>query len=155
MVELKSISSNMEDYLKNIALLTADYGFARAVDIATSLRVKMPSVTKALKNLSQLGLIIYRPCFPVRLTEEGKERAEMILQRHNVLKCFFNEILCCPREKADLLACKIEHEVDEQIIYMICILNDAVKNRPECITLREYLHKQLTDSGHGKKAFSG
>ena len=143
MVEAKPISSNMEDYLKTIALLTEDYGFARAVDVATRLQVKMPSVSRALKKLSESGLIIYHPSFPVRLTEDGKERAELILQKHQILKHFFIEILCCPEERADSLACRIEHEVNEHTVYAFSVLQESIKKCPTCSELLEHLRAQL------------
>ena len=86
------LSESMEDYLEAIAELIAVEGHAHTKEIAQKLNVKMPSVTGALRQLEQMGYIIYNTHYPVQLTEEGKRVADGILKRHTVLKSFFSGI---------------------------------------------------------------
>ena len=65
------LSESMEDYLEAIAELIAVGGHAHTKEIAQKLNVKMPSVTGALRQLEQMGYIIYNTHYPVQLTEEG------------------------------------------------------------------------------------
>ena len=46
------LTSNMEDYLEAILTLQAEQKVARVRDIARRLKVKMPSVTGAVRNLA-------------------------------------------------------------------------------------------------------
>ena len=71
----------MEDYLEAIAELIAVDGHAHTKEIAQKLNVKMPSVTGALRQLVQLGYIVYNTHYPVQLTEEGKRAAEQVRKR--------------------------------------------------------------------------
>ena len=89
----KILTESLEDYLEAIAELSAVEDHAHTRDIAARLQVKMPSVTGALRQLAQMGYIVYKTHYPVTLTEKGKLVAENIASRHQVLKRFFVDIL--------------------------------------------------------------
>ena len=95
----KKLSSSLEDYLEAIAELSLESGHAHSKEIAAKLGVKMPSVTEALRQLVDMGYIIYNVHYPVQLTSTGKAVAEEIVRRHRILKRFFTEIPACPRKK--------------------------------------------------------
>lgn len=137
------MSSNMEDYLETIALLTEEHGHAHARDVARRLNVKMPSVTSALKLLAARGCLDYEPNMPVQLTPLGRRFAENVLERHRTLRRFCRNILHLPSGQADRLACRIEHEVDERAALAIRILTRAIESRPDCAELRRHLHETL------------
>ena len=107
----KDISSSLEDYLEAIYLFAKKGNEVRAGQIATFLNVKKSSVTEALQNLSREKLINYKPYNPITLTELGKNAAENILRRHNIVKTFFRDILNLSDEEASNTACKIEHVI--------------------------------------------
>jgi len=109
----ETLTASMEDYLEIIYLLVKKNKLARAKDIATHLNVKKPSVTGALKVLSQLGMVKYTPYGYIDLTEEGHKQASKIFRRHEILKEFFEKILDIPAEKAEIDACKIEHSISD------------------------------------------
>ncbi len=145
------MSSSMEDYLETIALLIREHGHAHARDVAGRLNVKMPSVTSALKQLAARGCLDYEPNMPVLLTPLGRRLAENVLERHRTLCRFFRNILLLPPGQANRLACRIEHEVDEQAIRAVRVLGAAVESRPDCAGLRCYLRETLADGMCAKK----
>jgi len=107
------LSSNMEDYLEAIAVLKKETGVARVKDIGNLLNVKNPSVNSALNLLSDAGLVIHERYGFTDLTERGKEAANNIIERHNILTTFFAEFLGLDRQKAEDDACKIEHYISD------------------------------------------
>ena len=107
------LTSNMEDYLEAIWNLEKKNRVARVRDIASTLKVKMPSVTSALKVLRENGLINYEKNSFIILTEQGAVIANEIVNKHITLTRFLETILLItPNERAQGMACKMEHAVD-------------------------------------------
>ena len=107
------LTSNMEDYLEAIWNLEKKNRVARVRDIASTLKVKMPSVTSALKVLRENGLINYEKNSFIILTEQGADIASMITTKHNTLARFLKTVLLItPNERVQDMACKMEHAVD-------------------------------------------
>ena len=48
-----ALTSSMEDYLESVLILHKEKGYARCVDISNHLNVTMPSVSRAVKELSK------------------------------------------------------------------------------------------------------
>jgi len=109
-----NLTSNMEDYLEAILTLQEEQKVARVRDIARQLKVKMPSVTGAVKNLAEKGLVNYERYSFVTLTERGRKIAEEIINRHQVIYDFLTRVLLVDIEIAELDACRIEHAVSPE-----------------------------------------
>ena len=77
----RKLTESLEDYLEAIAELIEIEGHAHTKEIAQKLHVKMPSVTGALRQLEQLGYIIYNTHYPVQLTPAGKEVADKVVDK--------------------------------------------------------------------------
>jgi len=107
------LTPSLEDYLEAILQLEEKNRVARVKDIAEKLSVQMPSVTGALKNLKSKGMIEYEKNSFINLTETGKELAEIVLKKHQILVQFMEEILLLDTEKAEEEACRIEHSIDQ------------------------------------------
>lgn len=137
------LTESMEDYLEAIAELIAVDGHAHTKEIAMKLKVKMPSVTSALRQLEQMGYIIYNTHYPVQLTEEGKRISDGILHRHSVLKTFFSGILGLPEEKASETACRLEHAVDDDTISRFMIFSEAIESRQDARQIQVYLTEAM------------
>ncbi len=103
------LGRSAEDYLEAIGHLCQRHGSAQVSDIAQMLNVKKPSVTAAMRRLSELGLIDYRQYAPIQLTETGRQYAERVIGAHNILHRFMIEIAGLSAERADEAACLIEH----------------------------------------------
>jgi len=64
-----NLTSNMEDYLEAIMTLQEEQKVARVRDIARQLNVKMPSVTRAVRNLAEKGLVPVNPVVSIPAAE--------------------------------------------------------------------------------------
>ncbi|HPS58988.1 MAG TPA: metal-dependent transcriptional regulator [Spirochaetota bacterium] len=108
------LTPNMEDYIEKIAFLSETNRVVRVRDIATVLKIKMPSVTAALNKLKEQGLIDYEKYGYIELTSRGGIIAKRVISRHLCLKEFFFNVLKLPEEKAEDEACRIEHHISPE-----------------------------------------
>ena len=104
-------TSSMEDYLEAIANLGEGSKVVRVKQISEMLGVKMPSVTSALKKLSERELVEHERYGHIKLTPEGDKVARDVIYRHEALSRFFSQALGINRETAEEDACKIEHVI--------------------------------------------
>ncbi len=115
---MSKATPSQQDYLEAILELDGGEG-VRAKEIAAHLKVKMPSVTEALKDMGQLGWVNYAPYKRVTLTETGSRVAEDVFRKHESLRDFFANFLGVDRQIADEDACKIEHVASDELIHRI------------------------------------
>jgi Mn-dependent DtxR family transcriptional regulator len=85
-----SPSQSAEDYLERIDALIQEKGYARMVDIASSLEVKQASVTSMVQKLAESGYVNYEKYRGLILTEKGRAVASRIKTRHKTLSRFFS-----------------------------------------------------------------
>jgi Mn-dependent DtxR family transcriptional regulator len=93
-------SQTAEDYLERIHQLIEQKGYARVVDIASSLQVKQASVTNMVQKLGDLGYINYEKYRGLILTDKGREVGCKIRKRHETLARFFFVVWPRPRYTA-------------------------------------------------------
>ena len=104
-------TASMEDYLEAIANLGEGRKVVRVKQISEMLGVKMPSVTSALKKLSERELVEHARYGHIKLTPEGNRVARDVVNRHKALTRFFAQALGIDKETAEEDACKIEHVI--------------------------------------------
>jgi DtxR family Mn-dependent transcriptional regulator len=104
-------SASMEDYLEAIAKLGEGKKVVKVKQLSQMLGVKMPSVTSALKKLSEQELVEHERYGHIKLTPAGDELARDVICRHEALTRFFAQALGIDRETAEEDACKIEHVI--------------------------------------------
>ena len=97
------LGESMEDYLEAILVLSKCLDHVRSVDVASYLGFSKPSVSHAVKLLSEQGLIVLDVSKFLTLSEEGKRIAEETYARHT----FFSDI-------ATEDACRIEHVISQE-----------------------------------------
>jgi DtxR family Mn-dependent transcriptional regulator len=114
--EQKNLSASLEDYLESIFFLTRESAVARSKDIAKGLGVARPSVTGALRQLAQKGLVNYEPYGLVSLTKAGQARAAGVAKKHDIIKSFFVDILGIEAQSAAEAACRAEHTLGKPIV---------------------------------------
>lgn len=152
------LTSNMEDYLEAIEVLSRKKKVTRVKDIAKSLNIKMPSVTAALNKLEEKGLINYEKYGYIELTEEGKKIADRVYSRHSFLTYFFHDILMIDINCADRVACRVEHHLTPEAcrqIYRFLEFHESENKNGEGWTqrLKAILEqKQLSDLHEGELA---
>ena len=128
--EQRQFSPSMEDYLEAIAMLGEERRAVRVHEISQSLKVKMPSVTSALKKLSQEGLVEHERYGYVELTAEGEKLAQDVFHRHRILRQFLVEILNVDPDIAGEDACKMEHAISQISLERLAKFLEFVLNSP-------------------------
>ena len=111
----KSFRNNesSENYLETILILSKKLPVVRSVDIANELGFKKSSVSIAMKNLREKNNITVSDAGFITLTESGRQIAEMIYERHELLsECL--EKLGVDKEIAAEDACRIEHVISPE-----------------------------------------
>lgn len=108
-----NINESAENYLETILILSRKHPVVRSVDIANELGFKKSSVSVAMKNLRTKNHILVDESGFITLTPSGREIAEMIYERHELLSSWLNS-LGVPMEQALEDACKIEHVISKE-----------------------------------------
>ncbi len=108
---MAKITASKEDYLEAILELSAANGYTRSVDIAEKLGVSRASVNHAVGVLKEMGLILQERYSDISFTDEGKQAAVEVLERHRTLKSFLIDILGVDEKTAQQDACKMEHSI--------------------------------------------
>lgn len=80
-----ALTSSMEDYLEAVFILQKQNGYVRCVDVAEQLRVKKPSVSRAVKELSKMGYLLKEDDGTLSLTHNGQKTAKQIYEKHQFL----------------------------------------------------------------------
>ena len=110
------LSESMEDYMEVILDLEETHKVARTKDIAEKMGVQRGSVTGALKNLEEKGLINYKPYSFITLTKKGEKIAREVKRCHTVLTDFLFRVLQLDAQTANDAACRMEHTMDKKSI---------------------------------------
>ena len=106
-------NESSEDYLETILILGNKSSLVRAVDIASEMGFKKPSVSVAMKNLRQKNLITVADNGDIRLTEEGHKIADKVYERHQLISSWL--MMLGVQEKTALHdACRIKHIISEE-----------------------------------------
>ncbi len=109
----KKYNESAEDYLETILMLAKKLPVVRSVDIATEMDFKKSSVSVAMKNLREKGHITVTDAGFIYLTDSGREIAEMIYERHDVMTHYLMA-LGVSEDIAEEDACKIEHIISKE-----------------------------------------
>ena len=139
-------SQTAEDYLERIHELIEEKGYARVVDIASSLEVKQASVTSMVQKLGELGYLNYEKYRGLILTDKGRAVATSIQQRHETLARFFSLFGLAPEtQQRDIEG--IEHHLSPATVEVLADLAQFFEKHPE--TLRSF---QRSRNGSRRKS---
>ncbi|MEN8905451.1 MAG: metal-dependent transcriptional regulator [Clostridiales bacterium] len=111
---LNTLSASLQDYLEAILELEESENQVRITDIAKRLKIAKASVNQSIHKLKELELVIQQMYGPVLLTNEGRDIAIKIRDRHRKLRKFLIEVLNVKPEVAEKDACSMEHVVSPQ-----------------------------------------
>ena len=103
------LSKSMEDYLEAVYVIAKNKKVVRVKDVGAFLKVRNPSVIKAMRGLEENGLVRHEHYGYIELTSGGTEYARNIYDRHVLIMNFFTRILKVPMTIAEEDACIIEH----------------------------------------------
>jgi DtxR family Mn-dependent transcriptional regulator len=107
------IHESAEDYLETILMLSKKLPVVRSIDIANEMGYKKSSVSIAMKNLREAEHIRVTKEGYIYLTDSGKEIAEMIYERHQILSSWLIK-LGVDKKVAEEDACRIEHDISKE-----------------------------------------
>ena len=105
-------------YLETILVLSRRMVNVRSIDVVEHMGFSKPSVSRAIGLLKNGGYVNVDKDGYLMLTDEGREVAEKIYERHNVLTTFLAGI-GVSRETASDDACKIEHHISDETLEAI------------------------------------
>jgi Mn-dependent DtxR family transcriptional regulator len=127
-------SQSAEDYLERIHELIEEKGYARVVDIASSLQVKQASVTSMVQKLAEAGYLKYEKYRGLILTEEGRQVACKIRDRHETLSRFFSLFgLDAETQREDIEG--IEHHLSADTVEILADLAQFFEEHPDTLRL--------------------
>ncbi len=129
-------SPAVEDYLERILELIQAKGYARVVDIATSLKISQASVTNMVQRLDTDGLLKYEKYRGLVLTTAGETLARNIARRHELLTEFFR-LLGLDQRVIDRDVEGMEHHISPTTLRAIEALTDQLRRRPALLARLE------------------
>ena len=147
------LTAVQQDYIEIIHRLETDAGLGqvRISDIAAQLGTRLPTVTRTVQRLTDLGYICHETRRGVGLTDRGRTIASEILHRHQDLVRFLTDILGLPVEEAEIDAGQMEHGLSGRAAQRLHEFLDYLDTlRPEH---REPLDRFLDTVSGGRKDF--
>lgn len=153
MGKMMELTKSNEDYLEAIGLLAGDDGSAQVKEIAAFMKVKMPSVTSAVKQLADMGLVEYVQYAPVRLTEKGRELAQQVIDSHETIHQFLADILLLEPSRACEIACSIEHIMQPDEVARLKSLMMRILEHKNLFGLKKT--EKTGKAGHSRHADDG
>lgn len=106
------IQESGEMYLETIYVLSQKHSLVRAIDVGEHMGYSKPSVSRAMGLLKNGGFIEVAHDGSITLTDEGREVAHKIYERHTILTAFLVSI-GVDETVASEDACKIEHDISD------------------------------------------
>ena len=112
------IHESAEDYLETILMLSKKLPVVRSIDIANEMGYNKSSVSIDMKNLRESEHIRVTKEGYIYLTDSGREIAEMIYERHQILSSWLIQ-LGVNKQTAEEDACRIEHDISKESLIAI------------------------------------
>ena len=103
------LTAIQEDYLEVIHDLSSEDAGVRTTDIADRLGCRLPTVSRTVQKMADMGLVEHESRGLISLTHKGWSTAHDIAHRHSDTLAFLKKILGLTEEQAQRDACKIEH----------------------------------------------
>jgi Mn-dependent DtxR family transcriptional regulator len=119
----------VEDYLERILELINSKGYARVVDIATSLKISQASVTNMVQRLDADGLLKYEKYRGLVLTTTGETLARNIARRHELLTDFL-QLLGLDQRVIEHDVEGMEHHISPPTLRAIEALTAQLRRNP-------------------------
>ena len=106
------IKESAENYLEAILMIKLKKGNVRSIDVVNHLNFTKPSVSVAMKNFREEGYINMDSEGSITLTEKGKEIAERMYERHQIIA---KALMALGVDEATAYedSCKIEHDISD------------------------------------------
>ena len=147
------LTPTQQDYLEIIHRLHSDpdHGPVRVTDIAEQLGTRLPTVTRTVQKLTEMGYLEHAARREVTLSETGRRMAEEILHRHEDLVLFLTDVLGLEAEDAERDVCQIEHGLSGAAAQRLHEFLEYLNSLPE--SERAMIARFRNEASSGKKDF--
>ena len=124
-----TLQESGEMYLETILRLSEERKIVRSIDVAQAMGFSKPSVSRAMKNLSENGYLdIDHENGAITLLEPGLKVASTIYERHRYLQRFFEHLGVSEKTAAED-ACRIEHVISAETFSVLKNRLDEMENQ--------------------------
>ena len=130
---MTNLTSGLEDYIEEIYIAQINNKPLKAAELARKLNISRASVSEALAKLVEKKVINYNRYETISLTNEGIEKAQKVLEKHNLIEEFFEKVLGIDKKEASENACKIEHIISQNVLVEIKKFTDFCKNNNDIL----------------------
>lgn len=125
------LTSTQEDYIETVFRLTRQSGAGvRITDLAVQLGCRLPTVTRTVRLLADLGYFDHESRGLVHLSGRGRTIAEEIVHRHDDVVSFLQLVLGLPSAVAESDACQIEHGLSPLAAERLHVFLNYVESMP-------------------------
>ncbi len=104
----------VEDYVKTIYKLQTQTDTVSTSALADRTGTTAAAVSKMLKHLAELQLVVYTPYHGVRLTPMGEKIALEVIRHHRLLELYLAQAMGYSWDQVDAEAEKLEHVISEE-----------------------------------------
>ncbi len=118
----RKMSPSLEQYVEAIAHLLTKEKVCSVSEIAEEVQVSRPAASRAVRELSEKKLVQHKAYGYVDLTPKGQAIADKLTARHETLYHFFVDVLGMEADWADQEACRLEHQVDDDLVARLSML---------------------------------
>ncbi|MCD9610813.1 metal-dependent transcriptional regulator [Tenacibaculum maritimum] len=102
-------SQTKEDYLKALYHLHLKNSKIPLSELGKKLELSKSTVNDMVKKLHEKGWVIYKKYKPLKLTDEGKKNASLIIRKHRLSEIFLSKIMGFGWEEVHDIAEELEH----------------------------------------------
>lgn len=123
-----AVTEAVENYLEAILVLSRKQPDVHAIDVCNYLGYSRPTISVAIRQMKENGLITVNGENHIALTEHGLNVAESVYERHKVISALLMEIGVSSQTAMED-ACKIEHDLSSESFLRIKEYYNKIKNR--------------------------
>ncbi len=105
-----------ENYLKALYHLHLKNVEISLSELSENLGISKPSVNNMIKIMHQKGWVKYKKYKPIKLTQEGKINAALVIRKHRLSEMFLSQVMGFGWEEVHDIAEELEH-LDTEILF--------------------------------------
>ena len=120
---MNTLTPSQENYLQWIYRLAGN-GEVTVKALAEQVSLKMPSISRALKSLAELGLVDHQAYGGINLSSDGVAVAQSLERRHQCLTQLLVDILGVSPEDAASQVDRLEHVIGDDLLARLETLVD-------------------------------
>ena len=124
------LTPSQENYLEHIWHLSVQ-GSVKLADLADSVGVKRPSVSRAVTVLAAMGLIKHEHYGGIEFTPKGYLTAQYIVRRDQSLKRFLTRVLHLDPKQSEQEVCRMEHVISTDLLQRLEVLEAYINAHEE------------------------